>query len=160
MPCSATIRYDRRLVRAALNRYMARRLGKSFFIAIAVVLAIFLLSFFTGGWNWLLTALGLILFAFLAFILFIYSARLRAAEGFFDKANEPTVTFQFTDDGVVTESDLGNTNLKWQVFDEILKFPDIWLLVYARSGYMTLPVDQLTTECLQFIEKQISSVRK
>ncbi|MGD9562843.1 MAG: YcxB family protein [Pyrinomonadaceae bacterium] len=138
---------------------MARRLGKSFFVVIAAVLAIFLVSLFTGTWTWPLTVLGVILLAALSFIVFVYLGRLRAAEGFFDKANEPSVTFQFTDDGVITESDLGRTNLKWQVFEEILKFPDIWLLVYAKSGYMTLPIDQLTPGCLQFIEEQIS-IRK
>jgi hypothetical protein len=43
------------------------------------------------------------------------------------------------------------------VFDEILKFPDVWLLVYAKSGYMTLPIDQLTPECMEFIDTQIGS---
>jgi hypothetical protein len=66
------------------------------------------------------------------------------------------VIFTFDDEGVRTESDLGTTDLKWQVFDEILKFPEVWLLVYAKSGYMTLPVDQLTPECMQFIEVQMA----
>jgi len=135
---------------------MLKRLGKPFFIVVFVAVAIFLLSFIFGAWSWLLTIIGLIFLAALAFLVFVYIARLRAGEGFFDKVNEPTVTFQFTIDGVQTISDLGSTDMKWQVFDEVLKFPDIWLLVYAKSGYMTLPVDQLTPECKQFIDAQIA----
>ena len=99
------------------------------------------------------------LLGFIAFLVFVYIARLRAAEGFFDKANEPTVTFHFDTEGIRTKWDLGTTDLKWQVFDEILKFPDVWLLVYARSGYMTLPLDQLTPECMRFVDEQISTNR-
>jgi hypothetical protein len=160
MSYSAIIKYDKALVRRALNRYMVRRLGISFFLVTIALAVILLLSFVFGLWNWWFTLIAIVLLAAIAFILFVYFARLRASEGFFDKANEPTVTFKFTANGIQTISDLGTTDLKWQVFDEILKFPDLWLLVYAKSGYMTLPVDQLTTECMQFIDNQISENTK
>ncbi|MEO6334426.1 MAG: YcxB family protein [Pyrinomonadaceae bacterium] len=95
----------------------------------------------------------------ITFFSWIYFVRLRTAEGFFDKADDPTVVFRFTVDGVQTESDLGSSNLKWTVFDELLKFPDVWLLVYANSGYMTLPVDNLTPECMEFIDQQLERNR-
>ena len=155
MSHTAIIKYDRPLVRRALNRFMVRRLGTSFFIALLVIIVVFFFSYLTGSWNWLLTYIALAIATVLAFLSFVYYARLRAAEGFFDKANDPTVTFRFTTEGVRTESDLGSADLKWQVFDEILKFQDVWLLVYAKSGYMTLPLDQLTPECSQFIEQQM-----
>jgi hypothetical protein len=153
---SSTVRYDKPLVRHALNRFMARRLGLSFFVAVVGVAAILLFAFLLGEWNWILSVMGFVLLAFLAFLVFAYFARLRAAEGFFDKANEPTVTFRFTENGIETISDLGTSDLKWHVFDEILKFSDVWLLVYAKSGYMTLPVDQISPECLEFIDAQVS----
>ncbi len=159
MTCSATIKYDKPLVRRALNRFMLKRLGKSFFVAVFALPIIFLLAFGFGIWSWPLSVLGVVFLAFLAFLAFVYSARLRAAEGFFDKANEPTVTFHFDPTGIRTESDLGTTDLKWQVFDEILKFSDIWLLVYAKSGYMTLPVDQLTPECMEFIDAKMAGAK-
>ena len=138
---------------------MVRRRGRSFFVVLTVLAVIFPLAFAFGVWSGPLSVLGMILLAFLAFLAFVYIARLRAAEGFFDKANDPVVTFQFNDDGIQTVLDLGTTDLKWQVFDEILKFPDVWLLVYAKSGYMTLPLDQLTPECMQFIDAQVSANR-
>lgn len=160
MSCTATIKYDKRLVRRALNRFMVKRLGMSFFVAIFAVVAVLLASYLSGYWSLILNIVSIALGAAIAFLIYVYIARLRSAEGFFDKADEPTATLTFTDDGVLTDSDLGTTNLKWQVFDEILKFPDIWLLVYAKSGYMTLPLDQLTPECCNFIEQKISANAK
>lgn len=153
----ATIKYDRPLVRRALNRFMVRRLGKLFFLVLLAIIFSLLFSFFSGSWAWPLTYVVIALAAGLAFLLFVYFARLRAAEGFFDKTDNHTVTFRFTTEGVRTESDLGSTDLKWQVFEEILKFHDIWLLIYAKSGYMTLPLDQLTPDCSQFIEQQMAT---
>ena len=155
----ATIKYDRPLVRRALNRFILRRLGASFFIGVFAVTVVLLLAYFSGSWTWLLTYVAVAGIAALLFVVLVYFARLRAAEGFFDKANDPTVTLRFTEEGVCTESDLGTSDLKWLVFEEILKFPDIWLLVYAKSGYMTLPLDQLTPECSQFIEQQMAKQR-
>ena len=155
MSHTAIIKYDRPLVRRALNRFMVKRLGKLFFVALLAIMIVFFYLYLTGTWTWLRTYLAIALATVLAFLSFVYYARLRAAEGFFDKSNDPTVTFRFTTEGVRTESDLGSADLKWQVFDEILKFQDVWLLVYAKSGYMTLPVDQLTPECSQFIEQQM-----
>jgi hypothetical protein len=138
---------------------MLRRLGASFFVPVLAIIIVLLLAYLAGYWTSPLMYVAAAIAAALLLIVIVYFARLRAAEGFFDKANDPTVTLTFTADGVRTESDLGTSDLKWLVFEEILKFPDIWLLVYAKSGYMTLPLDQLTPECSQFIEQQIAKHR-
>ncbi|MEZ5429485.1 MAG: hypothetical protein R2747_24790 [Pyrinomonadaceae bacterium] len=155
MSHTVTITYDRALIRRALNRFMIRRLGKSFFVLVPVLSLLLIWSFFYEGWNWFSILLTIVLGAVAAFLGFVYFARLRASEGFFDKADEPTVTFTFSETGVRTDSDLGSSDLKWTVFEEILKFEEVWLLVYAKSGYMTLPVGQITSDCLQFIERQV-----
>lgn len=134
---------------------MARRLRWSFLFAFLFGIGLFFLFFFYGVWAWLFTLLSIVLAAWVVFLVYVYYARLGAAEGFFDKANEPKVTFFFTENGVQTRSDLGSSDLKWQVFDEILKFRKVWLLVYAKSGYMTLPIDQMPAECLDLIDSKI-----
>ena len=91
MSHTATIKYDRPLVRRALNRFMVKRLGKPFFVALLAALLAFSFSYFTDSWTWPLTYMAIAIAAALAFVLFVYFARLRAAEGFFDKANDPTV---------------------------------------------------------------------
>jgi hypothetical protein len=159
MSFSATIKYDRLLVRRALNRFMVKRLGKTFIAVLILVVGALSYWYLTGEWTWLLTFVAVAVAVIIAFLSWVYYARLRAAEGFFEKANDPTVTIRFTTEGVRTDSDLGTSDLKWLVFEEILKFPDIWLLVYAKSGYMTLPLDRLTPECMRFIEQQIAAHR-
>jgi hypothetical protein len=139
---------------------MVRRLGAAFFVTLAALTTFFIVVYFADFWLWPFTYMVIALVLCLVLISYVYFIRLRAAEGFFDKADDPIVILKFSTEGVRTESALGSTDLKWTVFDEILKFDDLWLLVYCKSGYMTLPLDQLTPECCQLIERQISTRQK
>ena len=152
---TVTITYNRPLVRRALNRYFAKRLGKPFFVVLCLLCVYLAYSFFSDSWDPALTYITIPVAFIVVFLAFVYVVRLRAAEGFFDKADDPTVTITFSENGVSTESDLGTSVLNWAVFEEILKFPDVWLLVYAKSGYMTLPLAQLPPDCRRFIDDNI-----
>jgi hypothetical protein len=139
---------------------MWRRLGWPFFVLLPAVSTWLVWLYLNDAWTPLLSYMSLALGTVTAFLILVYFARLRAAEGFFEKTNAPRVNLIFSEDGVRTESELGSTDLKWSVFEELLKFNDVWLLVYARSGYMTLPVCQLTVECKQFIELHVQPVQR
>jgi len=87
-------------------------------------------------------------------------SRLRTSDAFLRRSKEQTVRYVFNDEGVSVESDLAKSEIKWALFDEILKFKDLWLLIYSRSGYMTLPTSDMTEECKLFIEQKILSPKK
>ena len=152
---TVTILYDRPLVRHALNCFMLKRIGKIFFVVLGLVILGLGYAYFINSWSRTSTCILLVLVVAVCILIFSYFARLRASEGFFQKADDPSAQISFTDDGVETESDLGMSNLKWSVFEELLKFPKVWLLVYAKSAYLTLPVDQLTSECMTFIDEKL-----
>ena len=134
MNYSIEVRYDRPLVRRALNRFMLDRLGWTSVIGLPVALLFLLLMFLSGSWSlWLSIVAGLLAVAVVT-IAYIYYIRLETSEGFFARTKDPTVTFFFTSDAVRTDSELGSSELKWLVFDEILKFRDVWLLIYAEVG--------------------------
>jgi len=160
MPHTATIKYDRTLVRRALNRYVVRRLGRHVFVLFGLLLSFLIYEYISGSWSLSSTYMAVALLVVTILFAIAYFARLRASEGFFDKADDPTVTITFSEEGVTTESALGSSELKWTIFDEVLKFSDIWLLVYATSGYMTLPIEQLSEECQHFIEAKMSRKAK
>jgi len=149
------VNYDRPLIRRALNRFMVKRLGW-LTLALIVGLAVSLIvEFACGSWSVWYTAMLTGWIIVVGLLIVVYSARIRASEGFFQKSENCKVQFVFSDDGVTTSSDIGTSHVKWNVFDEILKFPEVWLLVYAGSGYMTIPVDRLSEEAKIFIESKI-----
>jgi FtsH-binding integral membrane protein len=150
------VTYDRALIRRGLNRFMVKRFGWLTFALIFGLGALLIVEMLSGSWSSWFTAMLAIWIIVVAFLIVVYIARLRASEGFFQNSENCKVKFVFSDDGVKTDSDVGSSDIKWKVFDEVLKFSDVWLLVYAKSGYMTLPAIQLSEEAKVFIERKIS----
>lgn len=160
MSYSTQVTYNRTLVRRALNRFMVNRMGWALIVGTSVMFLFLVVLFLMRIWGFWLSLVSCALIIAVGGITYIYFLRLRTSEGFFDKVQDPTVTFTFDQDGVRTDSQLGTSELKWAAFDELLKFPDVWLLIYARSGYMTLPTNALTLECQAFIEEKLASSNK
>ena len=157
MNYSVNVTYNRPLVRRALNRFMFDRMGWTLMAGLPGVSLLLVILFFLDAWNIWLSVVAVALAVTIGAIFYIYFLRLKTSEGFFEKAKSPSVKLKFTSDGVTTESDLGSSDLKWAAFDELLKFPDVWLLIYARSGYLTIPTNVLTAECKEFIEERLTS---
>ena len=160
MNYSVNVKYDRRLVRRALNRFMFDRMGWTFVLGFPGLSLLLLILFLSGAWNVWLSVVSVALAIVIGIITYIYFLRLKTSEGFFEKAKDPSVKFIFTAEGVKMDSEVGSSELKWAVFDELLRFPDVWLLIYARSGYLTLPTSALTTECKALIEEKVLSSKK
>ena len=160
MNYSVNVSYDRPLVRRALNLFMLERMGWTLVGGLPIVSLLLLLLYLLGIWDMWLSIVSITLATAIGGIAYIYFLRLKTSEGFFEKVKDTTVKFIFSSDGVKTVSEMGSSELKWAVFDELLRFPDIWLLIYARSGYLTLPSSALTAECKAFIEKRMSFPKK
>ncbi len=152
-----TVFYDRALVKKALNRFFMKRLKITLF-ALPALLMLCGVFYFNSTWNNFDTVLATLLLVFLGIMIFIYILRLRMSYEFLSRVSDPSVEFTFTDEGVATKSELGSAELKWPAFNEILKFPDLWLLIYYQSAYLTLPTEAMSEECRAFIEMQIANL--
>lgn len=78
----------------------------------------------------------------------------------FERMDEATARFRFTDESVGMESDIGATELKWKMIEKIWKYPDVWLVFIAKQGYVTLPTASMDDELKQFITSNIEGSEK
>jgi hypothetical protein len=156
MPHSATVQYDRTLVKRAIAAYFLRRLGRPLIFGFGLLLGLLGYDYLSRGWSLTSTYLAILIAATTLLLAIAYLVRLAQWENFFKRVDNPTVTYTFSEEGVTTESAIGSSTVKWIAFDEVLKCRDIWLLVYAKSGFLILPLDQLSKECQEFIEAQLS----
>ena len=81
---AVTIKYTKALVRQALNHFMLKRLGRLFFVALAAGILVLAASFFSDLWNWFMSVVAVVILSAVTFVIFVYFARLRAAEDFFE----------------------------------------------------------------------------
>lgn len=157
MTHSIEVKYDRLIVKRALNCFMFKRLGWLGILAVTIPILISI-EILVMGFNTTPTYMYVLFALFSIYgsvVAYIYYLRLNTSEVFFAKTNNPTVNFIFSDISVTAQSDLGCSEIKWEAFDEILKFKYFWLLIYARSGYLTLPISALSQECKELIESKI-----
>ena len=154
---SVSIEYDRALVRRALNLYVFRRLGPLSFVALALVAASLAFTLATDSWTWVDSLMSCVVAVFIGLVALAYVTRWRASSAFFGGAERASVDFDFDEEGVRMRSHMGESMLVWGAFDEILRFDGLWLLVYARSGYVTLPLEQVPEGCRALIASRVGS---
>lgn len=151
---SFSVRYDRKIARRALNLFFRRRLSWTL-VALPAVVLLFLGFYLFGSWTTFDQVMSLLLITTIGIIGYIYFIRHRMSDQFFRKTSDPTVAFELSMTGVKVSSEIGSSELKWKAFNEILKSADLWLLVYYGSGYLTLPIEQLSPACQAFIEERL-----
>ena len=160
MDFEITITHDRNLARRAVLRYMCAETTGATFAYLVFFGLLMILFFLTDNWSIYLSVLGVAYCVLVSTALFIYVLRRRQCDSFFDSVRNTTVSYRFTDSGLFAESELGSSNLKWEAFDKLLKFPEFWLIVYAKSAYMLFPTRDLNTELKDFIESKLESRTK
>jgi hypothetical protein len=68
------------------------------------------------------------------------------------------VIYRFTPESVSVKSEMGETTVKWEVFERLTITPLHTLLVFSRrTGALTLPTDQISEEVFDFIIAQFRS---
>ena len=147
------VTYDRAIIRKALNRYFLERLG-SVYVALFVAYGVFILFFKPWEPESPLGYLTVgVYVAFGALVAFSYLVRLRRSVTTLSRMNSREATFTFSDKGVVGHSELGSFEVPWSTCNEVLKYDDLWLIVYAKRAYLTLPTSDLNAEVMGLIER-------
>ena len=149
------ITHDRKLARRAVRQFMFNDMNGSMLAILAFFGMLLLFDLFFCLWNLYTLVLAVAYLTLIATIFFIYILRLCQVNGFFDKAKSYTVEYSISDFGIEAKSDLGSASLKWEAFERVLKFSDVWLLVYSKSAYMLFPKANLSVDLQEFIESKI-----
>jgi hypothetical protein len=69
-----------------------------------------------------------------------------------------SVSYELSEEFFKAKSGMGSVELKWDSFKALWVFRKVWLLVFDKSGYLTLPADQISNEVKEFLKQKIVSV--
>jgi hypothetical protein len=147
---------DKALIKKALHQFMIKRIGWLWITTFFCLWIWFGYVALRYRWGILSNFFAGILILCTLLLMYIYHIRLKQSETFLSKMKEPKVRYRFDHGGITVSSELGESKLNWIVFEEILKFQELWLLIYAKSAYLTIPIKEMSAECQQFIEHHIS----
>ena len=149
-----TVRYSRDHCLATAWRYWQRRLGRRYALELAIGTGLLVLAT-QGPYRWLEVALMVAVgvFAVLGAAIFFIHWR-RALQGLRALA-PPESTWSLTEDAIAQASSLGESAIAWTALREVWRFGDLWLLIWGRDLYSTIPLAQLPPAARAMIERRV-----
>ena len=141
-PVVFTVRYTKEHCLATAWRYWQKRLGYRYALELAIGTGLLVLAT-QGPYRWIEVALMVAVGIFA-----VLGAGLAAL-------TPPTSTWTLTEDGIIQASSLGESAIAWERLPEVWRFPELWLLIWGRDVYSTIPVAQMPREARQMIERRV-----
>jgi hypothetical protein len=152
-PIVFTVRYTKEHCLASAWRFWQRRLGSRYALELAIGTGLIVLST-QGPYRWLEVALMVAvgLFAVLgAAIFFIHWLRARQGLAALDP---PQSTWTLTEEIIAQKSSLGESAIPWKGLLGVWRFDDLWILVWGKDVYSTIPAAQFPPEARRMIERR------
>jgi len=122
-------------------------------VALVGALACFIYLTSSGhhGWyvSFIASALGVVLIMiFTAYVIYLQRWLIAVHR-------TPSAVFQFTEEEIISQTDIGSSKIKWAAIKNVWRFPEAWLLFISDWQYITLPTSALGEEIRHFILTQV-----
>jgi len=151
MPHEATLIYRTTLLRQAVFACWRRSVGVGFFVALLIAALGLVVLMALGQASWLIGGLAVVLVLGIAFATVVYVVHYRNSLRKFRQMDNPQATFRAEESSFTMSSDIGTTTLQWSAVKELWQFPSVWLLLYSKSQFTTLPLACLPPETQAYI---------
>jgi hypothetical protein len=155
MPHEATLIYSTALLRQAVFAFWRRSVGAGFFVALLIAGIGLVVLVALGQASWIIGALATVLAVGIGFAAAIYIVHYRNSLRKFRQMDTPRSTFRAEESSFTMSSDIGTTTLQWSTVKELWQFQSVWLLLYSKSQFTTLPVECLSPETQAYIVQRV-----
>jgi hypothetical protein len=151
MPHEATLIYSESLLRQAVFGFWHRSVGIGFFVALVIAALGLVVLVALGQSSWIIGGLAAVLVLGIVFAIVIYVVHYRRSLQKFRQMDKPQATFRADESSFTMSSDIGTTTLQWSAVKELWQFPSVWLLLYSKAQFTTLPLACLSPETQAYI---------
>ena len=155
MPHEATLIYNTTLLRQAVFGFWRRSVGVSFFVALLIAALGLVVLVALGQASWLIGGLAAVLVLGIAFAIVVYVVHYRRSLQKFRQMDKPQAVFRADESSFTMISDIGTTSLQWSAVKELWQFSNVWLLLYSKAQFTTLPLACLPPETQAYIVQRI-----
>lgn len=155
MPHEATLIYSTTLLRQAVFAFWRRSVGVGFFVALLIAALGLVILVALGQSSWIIGGLAAILALGIAFATVVYVVHYRNSLRKFRQMDQPRATFRAEESSFTMSSDIGTTTLQWSAVKELWQFPSVWLFLYSKAQFTTLPLACLSSETQAYIVQRV-----
>ena len=155
MPHETTLIYSESLLRQAVFGFWRRSVGIGFFVALLIAALGLIVLVALGQSSWIIGGLAAVLVVGVAFAIVVYVVHYRRSLQKFRQMDKPQATFRADESSFTMSSDIGTTTLQWTAVKELWQFSNVWLLLYSKAQFTTLPLACLSPETQAYIVQRI-----
>jgi hypothetical protein len=155
MAHEAILIYSESLLREAVFGFWRRSIGMGFIlmlVALAVALGVLVAL---GAPVWIMVTLAVLLVLAAAVAVALYIGYYRNSLRKFRTMSTPRATFRADESSFTMTSDAGTTTLQWSAVKELWQFPRVWLLLYSKTQFSTLPLACLPPDIQAFVQERV-----
>lgn len=142
----ATLIYSETLLRQAVFAFWRRSVGVGFFVALLIAALGLVILVALGQSSWIIGGLAAVLLVGIAFAIVVYVVHYRRSLQKFRQMGQPRATFRADESSFTMSSDIGTTTLQWSAVKELWQFQSVWLFLYSKAQFSTLPLACLSPE--------------
>jgi len=157
MSHSTTLVYDAALIREAAFCFWRRTVGWGFIAALFLVVVSLCVLLSRGDRSWVVGVLATFAVIGVAFLIAIFFVHYRNAISKFNAMSSGRAEFTATDSGLSFTSQLGSTSLPWPAVKELWRFRRVWLLLFSKAQFVTLPLASVPAEFQSFVLQQVKA---
>jgi drug/metabolite transporter (DMT)-like permease len=155
MSHEATLIYSEALLRQAVFAFWRRSVGVGFLAALLVAVLGLVVLVAQGMASWLVGTIAAVLVLGIGFAAAVYVVHYRNSLRKFRQMDKPQATFRADESSFTIVSDIGPSTLQWSAVKELWQFPSVWLLLYSKAQFTTLPLACLSPETQAYIVQRV-----
>ena len=155
MAHEATLIYSESLLREAVFGFWRRSIGMGFILMLVALVVVLGLLVALGAPVWIIVTLAVLLVLAAAVAVALYIGYYRNSLRKFRTMSTPRATFRADESSFTVTSDAGTTTLQWSAVKELWQFPRVWLLLYSKTQFSTLPLACLPPDIQAFVQERV-----
>lgn len=153
----AKLIYTDSLLRQAVLAFWYRSIGIGFVVALGVVAICLSIVIAQGEAVWLVGALASVLVLGTVFAAALYVVHYRNSLRKFREMGNAQATFRADESSFTLSSPIGTATLQWTAVRELWQFRSVWLLLYSKAQFSTLPLACMSSEMQAFVVQRVRS---
>jgi len=150
-----TLRYTEQLVAQAVRLYWRKTVGFGLLGAVALMIAFLTWRLIDGDRTWVVGLVAAVVLLGVLMPVAVYVVHYRNSMGKFREMSQPSAELVAEQDTITISSDRGSTSLKWELVKEVWRFDTVWLLLFSKAQFVTLPLDDLPGPMQDFILERV-----
>lgn len=157
MSYQVSLTYSKSLLRRAVFHFWWRVLGWKYFAALGVI-AVSLISLLAqGNTSWIVGVIGVVLALSMTLMVMLYVIHYRNSLSKFRQMGSSQATFIASESTFTLSSSIGSSTLQWSTVAEVWQFPRVWLLLFSKAQFATLPLADFSPEARSFILQRVQA---